>query len=116
MAGLCEVRGVTLSASSQRRRNRWHHWLFLSPTVILCCLVPIYVGSYYYLSRRGMAELKVIGGHGFFYVPTDEIGPNTPGMKRHAFLVALYDPINKLDCAWFGGGSPCRGITWSLSQ
>jgi hypothetical protein len=90
-------------------------WLWLSTVVVLSCCFALYVGSYYHLSRRGMEEAKPLNSF-FFYVPMKEIGPDTPGLKRHYFLRRLYDPINTVDRACFGGDSPCGGITWSLSR
>jgi hypothetical protein len=73
-----------------------------------------YAGSYVYLSRRGMAELPFPGAF-WFYVPLEEVGPDSPGLERHYRLVAFYKPLGTLDRMWFGGRSPCTGITWGLS-
>jgi len=102
--------------SSQSPRGRRRGWSWLSPAAVLSCALLVYVGSYYALSRRGIAEAQGAGCVGFFYVPLEEIGPDTPGMNRHYVLGALYDPINRLDHAWFGGEAACRGVTWSLGR
>jgi hypothetical protein len=74
-----------------------------------------YVGSYVVLSRRGMEEARQVGFPAFFYVPMRESGPSSPGLSRHYRLRSLYDPINQIDRLWFGGGTPCGGLTWGLS-
>ena len=76
-----------------------------------------YIASYAVLSRRGMAEQRD-KHHGpfFFYVPIEEVGPSSPGLSRHYQLRELYAPINAIDRAWFGGGTPCGGITWGLNK
>jgi hypothetical protein len=89
---------------------------------VRCGLIPVaalalavYVGSYAHLSRRGMAEARAGGYPFYFYVPRAEVGPESPGLLRHYRLLRLYEPINRLDRAWFGGGSPCYGIMWGWS-
>jgi hypothetical protein len=88
-------------------------WLWC---VLLALVLGGYVGSYAYLSRRGMAEARAGGYPYFFYVPLREIGPGSPALDRHHWLLRLYGPINRLDHKWFGGGDPCTGITFGLRR
>jgi hypothetical protein len=90
-------------------------WLWCA-LLALAMLLGGYVGSYAYLSRRGMAEARASGFPYFFYVPLREIGPDSPGENRHYRLLRLFDPINRIDQAWFGGGDPCRCVLWGLSR
>lgn len=75
-----------------------------------------YVGSYAYLSRRGMAEARAVGSPYFFYVPMHQIGPASPGLDWHYRLVTFYDPLYQVDHTWLGTPSPVRGMTWGLSR
>lgn len=85
--------------------------------VLVVLALAAYVGSYGYLSRRGMAEAAALNGPFFFYVPVAEItGPKSPGLARHYRLESLYRPLNDADRALFGGKSPVRGMTWGLSR
>ena len=90
-------------------------WLWCA-LVALVLVLAAYVGSYAYLSRRGMAEARAGGFPYFFYVPLREIGPDSSGENRHYWLRRLFAPINRIDRAWFGGGDPCGGMTWGLSR
>ena len=47
---------------SKRSRTRW---IF---AVLVICLLLLYVGSYFHLSRRGMAEAAAMGADGFLYM------------------------------------------------
>jgi hypothetical protein len=84
--------------------------------IILCLfaasLIFIYIGSYFYLSRRGMAEASAVNFPGFFYVPMSEIGCESTGLKTHYQLTSFYSPLNDLDQAYFGGWCPVTGMTW----
>jgi hypothetical protein len=73
-----------------------------------------YAGSYAHFSRRGMAEARSVGWPGFFYVPMQEVGPNSPGWWQHCRLVDFYAPANSIDRALFGAPHPVTGITWGL--
>ncbi|MDB5306324.1 MAG: hypothetical protein JWO38_526 [Gemmataceae bacterium] len=94
-------------------RTTGHFWFRrgILVTTLLSVLLAGYFGSYAVLSRRGMAEM---GEHDFvfFYVPVAEIGPESAGLSRHYWLRDFYHPINQVDHEWFGGGTPCGGITW----
>jgi hypothetical protein len=82
----------------------------------LVFLVP-YVGSYAYLSRRGMREAEAFQRQGFLYFSLHEQG-TTPeaAVARHYRLVRFYAPINLADQFLFGAKGPVRGMTLSLSK
>jgi hypothetical protein len=61
-----------------------------------------------------MAEAKVFGDYGFFYVPREELRTDA-GLARHSWLGKLYDPINDLDHTWFGGESANRGCFFRIA-
>jgi hypothetical protein len=84
---------------------------------LLTALLIVYVGSYHYLSRRGMTEAKEFGFPGILYVRWDEITKqDCPALLRHYRLAKFYAPLNAIDCAWFGGKGPVRGMTFGLSR
>ena len=89
-------------------------WRFLRWGVYLGLLLTLYGGSYIWLSRRGMAEIEAVGGDYFLYCPLSDL--KRKGLPlQHMIASAVFYPINQLDRAWFGGGSPCSGMTtWSL--
>lgn len=89
-------------------------WLWLA--ALAGFLGVLYVGSYLYLSRRGIAEATQLGASYFFYCPIDDLVPYQDLPPQHCWAVAVFDPINHLDRAWFGGGIPCRGVTWGFSR
>ena len=93
---------------SNRRRRRW-------PLIagVTLGLLGIYVASYAILSRRGMAEVRGTNGF-FFYCPLADVKGGRGLPTQHILCVGLFRPINELDRLWFGGESPCRGVTWGL--
>jgi hypothetical protein len=105
------------------KRRKWKRWVFLSLVLVAG---GGYVGSYYHFSRRGVAELCAVcksqsadelrSGTFFFYVPLSDIGPDSPGLTLHYRRRAFYDPINQLDRVWFGGWTPCGGMTWGFTK
>ncbi|MBI3464254.1 MAG: hypothetical protein HY000_14540 [Planctomycetes bacterium] len=82
--------------------------------VAVACVVLLYVGSYYRLSRRGLAEARELGIDGFLYVPYNEAA-KTEDLSRHYLLAMLYAPLNWLDQEVFGCDAPIRCIMWRLS-
>jgi hypothetical protein len=78
-------------------------------------LLTAYVGSYYYLSRRGMQEAKLYGMRGFLYAPAEEVFA-TQDLSRHHALARLYGPLNSVDQALFGSEGPVCCIMWGLSK
>ena len=91
------------------RNVRW-------PLAVVGLLLVVYVGTYYRLSRRGMAEAQAVGFTYFFYCPVTDLTHGEDLPVQHILSCALFDPINRLDRAWFGGEIPCSGITWGLSR
>jgi hypothetical protein len=89
------------------RRLRW-------PAVVILFLT-VYVGSYAHLSRRGMAEAARVGSPYFFYCPVSDLVPYQDLPRQHCLAGQVFDPLNQLDRAWFGGGTPCRRVSWGLS-
>ena len=75
----------------------------------------LYVGSYYYLSRKGMREAAAMHMEGcFFYTRLDEI-PDKKNLAVHFFCVPLFAPINWIDRTFFGGPSPPMCVMFDLS-
>jgi hypothetical protein len=85
------------------------------PVALIALLLVVYVGTYYRLSRRGMAEVRGTNAF-FFYCPLADLTPYEDLPWQHRISLVLFDPINQLDQAWFNGQSPCRGVTWGLSR
>src|SRR5436309_2778661 len=84
-------------------------------TVIGLFLV-VYVGTYYRLSRRGMAEAEAAGMPYFFYCPLSDVSPYQNFPRQHRLSLVVFDPLNQLDRTYFGRGMPCRGITWGFAR
>ena len=80
---------------------------------VLISLFFAYAGSYYRLSRRGLAEARNYGFKGFLYVPFDDAA-RTQDLTRHDTLAIFYSPLNGLDCI-FCGGQPLAQIMFGLS-
>jgi hypothetical protein len=99
---------LTAGTGLRIRGRRWVRWLLAA---FLWLLVVTYYGSYYYLSRRGMAEAERLGLRYFFYVPFEEVA-RTHDMTWQRRFVYLYEPLNEVDQLWFGGKDPCRHVTW----
>ncbi|HJZ54666.1 MAG TPA: hypothetical protein VKE74_06885 [Gemmataceae bacterium] len=83
---------------------------------VVALLLVVYIGAYYHLSRRGMAEAQAMGFSYFFYCPVADLTPGEDLPWQHILPYVLFDPINRLDRAWFDGGTPCRGVSWGLSR
>jgi len=73
--------------------------------VVLIAIFATYVGSYYILSRRGMAEATAAGTttH-FYYVTVDQMVSDrkTAGITNVS-LWCLYTPLNWIDRTFLGG-------------
>ena len=82
---------------------------------MLLGLLLHYVGSYYWLSRRGMEEARACNMCGFLYVPMEEV-LQTQDLSRHHRRAMLYAPLNHVDQKLFGAQGPVRCILWGLSR
>lgn len=78
-------------------------------------LLASYVGSYYRLSRRGMAEARRYGLAGFLYVPVAD-SDQSNGVRRHGLLTIAFAPLNIVDQQLFGGKRPVSGMIVGLSS
>ncbi|QEL14360.1 hypothetical protein [Limnoglobus roseus] len=76
----------------------------------------LYVGTYYRLSRRGMAEARTVGFPYFFYCPLSDVKPYQDIPRQHVFALFAFVPLNALDRIYFGGTAPCGGITWGFTR
>ena len=81
---------------------------------IALALLLTYVGSYYRLSRRGLAEARKYGIKGIVYVDFLEAA-KARDLRRHHLIAAFYAPANLIDRTFFGGDGPVDGILWGLS-
>jgi len=93
-------------------RLRWGRILAL---VIVLPLLLAYVGSYAYLSRRGMHDAEGAGLKFFFYVPLDNPDLRRNDLSRQMQFVNLYRPLNWVDRTFFGVTHPCTGMTLTLA-
>ena len=101
----------------KKPRRRWYQFSLrtLLIGIVLLAIPMSYVGSYYRLSRRGIREAQANGEQGFLYVPIDE-AVATEDLTLHNRLMVFYAPLNWVDCEFFGGMSPIRGVIWRLSS
>ena len=82
--------------------------------VVMAVLVFVYVGSYAYLSRRGMREAKKYDMGGFLYVPLDD-ALQSHDLSRHRFLMFLYGPLSSIDHEILGTDGPALCMMFDLS-
>ena len=96
--------------------DREHVRAFLCRLAVLIflLLLAIYVGSYAYLSRRGMCEAKKYDTDGFLYVPLDE-ALRKKDLSHHQYLVLLYKPLNAIDHAILGTDGPVLCLMFDIS-
>jgi hypothetical protein len=87
----------------------------LAAALYLLVLFAPYLGSYAYLSRRGMREAQQYGMKSFLYMPAQE-ATGYEEMRRHYRLAAFFAPVNELDQALFGADAPVRCIYFGLSR
>jgi hypothetical protein len=93
-------------------RLRWGRILAL---VVMLPLLLVYVGSYTYLSRRGMREARMYHFNGFLYVPMEEV-LETEDLSQHYRRATFYAPVNWVDRTFFGGDGPVQSILFGLSR
>jgi hypothetical protein len=77
-------------------------------------LFSAYVGTYYRLRTRGLAEAKEWGVVGFYYVPLDK-ALHRHDLSSHYRLRTLFAPANFVDRNVFGGPSPGAGFMRGLN-
>jgi hypothetical protein len=75
-----------------------------------------YVGSYAYLSRRGMREAEKYGLKFFFYVPLNDPAVRKNDLSRQMQFVNFYSPLNWIDRTFLGASHPCTGMTLWLGK
>lgn len=95
----------------RRRLRRRASWMLMA--AVFTSALAFYVGSYYYLSRRGMAEAASYGMAGFLYVPASDVLA-TEDLSEHCYRCRIYAPLNWLDHNLLGGPSPVQGIIFRL--
>jgi len=100
-----------MPAPTPKRRRFQFSLRTLLAGALLVALLASYIGTYYRLSRRGMAE----SGELFFYVPVGEIhGPED--LWKHHWLRVLFYPANQIDQEVLGGPAPVIDVTWELTS
>jgi hypothetical protein len=89
-------------------KRTWKPRFSLRLMLVLCVILGLlfaYAGSYYRLSRRGMAEAREYELAGFFYIPFDEF-LLTRDLTPHHRLAMLFAPANWVDQILFGAPGP----------
>ena len=82
---------------------------------VLCILVLVaYIGSYAYLSRRGMREAREYNSEGILYMSFQDV-EQSHDLTRHHRLRILFMPLNIIDQLILGADEPVLGITFELS-
>ena len=79
---------------------------------VLLILLTLYVGSYFVLSRLGMAEARRYNMRGFHYFPPED---SASWRALHFGCMFFYHPINLTD-QWLGGPAPGSEPMWGLSK
>jgi hypothetical protein len=102
MAGGNTIGKADPCQQSHRRGRRRRRVAVLA--ALLAC-ASAYVGSYYRLSRRGIAEAAAHEADGFLYVSWDSVMA-TEDLTTHNVLYVIYWPLNWIDGKFFGGKSP----------
>ncbi len=110
---MAEDKSNTLESDQQR--SRWQFSLrTMLITVVLLSIVFSYAGTYYRLSRRGMAEAVECNIVGFFYVPLADLADED--LSKHHRCRTFFAPANWIDRKLFGGEYPAIGILFHLSS
>lgn len=110
---------VVNAPKKQRGQFRLRTLFILMAIVAMSC--P-YVGSYWRLSRRGMAESARAGNLDFWwYVSLNEvehelINDSFDFLERHYSCRAIYLPLSSLDGSVFSNPPPWGGGTLGLSD
>ena len=82
---------------------------------IVLPLLMAYVGSYAYLSRRGMREAEEYRFNQFLYISVDE-ALETEDLSRHHKLAEFYAPLNWVDQTFLNAKGPVQGLLFRLSK
>ncbi len=101
---------ASMDDAKQNRRSAVRT-LLLSVVLLLLCS---YVGSYYVLSRRGMAEAEHFSMETFYYLPIEGESITIDDARRNRLLVKIFAPLNLIDHHVFGGMEPIGGGTWDF--
>jgi hypothetical protein len=108
-----------MKSSSQTEKGRWPitrlRWGRIFALLVIPPLLLSYVGSYAYLSRRGMRQAETWGLKYFFYVPLGDPDLRKNDLTRQNRFVSFYAPLNWIDRTFFGGTQPCTGMDLSLA-
>ena len=104
---------VKASLANFWRRHRTRIFVFIAFTIAL--LLTSYVGSYVYLSRRGMQEAPTWRLKGFLYISLAEATDDLE-MPRHYERARFYAPANAVDQVLTGADGPVRCMLLGLSK
>ncbi len=109
-----------MKAKSAAKSDRWpiirFRWGRILALLIVVPLFLAYVGSYAYLSRRGMRQAERSGLKFFFYVPIDDPALRRNDLRQQGQFVTFYGPLNWIERAFFGGTHACTGMTLFLAK
>ena len=86
-------------------------WVMIAVAV---AMFFVYIGSYAYLSRRGMREAREYNSEGILYLSFQEV-EQSHNLTRHHRLRILYMPLNIIDQLVLGADGPVLGIVFDLS-
>jgi len=103
----------------QAGRDRWPitrlRWGRILALFVVLPLLIAYVGSYTYLSRRGMREAETWGFKFFFYIPLDDPDVVKNELIKQSRLVTFYAPLNWIDRTLFNGKQRCTAMDLTLA-
>jgi hypothetical protein len=110
LAGTLSIDITGLRFDGPRARHSRGRLFLLLVACGLALLLAFYMGSYLYLSRRGMREAKVYNLSGFLYIPATEV-VQPSDLTRHYNRTRLFAPLSLADQVLFGAppplGRPC---------
>jgi len=96
------------------KKSRWPvtrlRWGRIFALLVVLPLLLSYVGSYAYLSRRGMRQAETWGLSCYFYVPLGDPDLRKNDLTRQNRFVRFYAPLNWIDRKFFGGTDPCTAM------
>lgn len=84
--------------------------------VFLACIsiAMAYLGTYYQLRQRGIAEAAEYEMDGFLYAPIEDVFASED-LSVHYKRMRIFAPANWIDRNFFGGPGPIRGIMFHIS-